>query len=123
MALLAHQQDAVPWDASVQHRVEEGPLRDDSLGVAVAELELQLFSRVGRVYRGNDTVGIQCAGCHEGRIDAVDGEDAENLAILPIPSGAQCLAKGNCAILDMAERVALGGVRLDVDLYTLCQKV
>jgi len=85
--VIAHQSDHVSAQAHhltrTQHGIQEWTLGDDGTGSGIFELECQFLSSVGGVCGTDDAAGPQRAERYSGSVDAVRGEEEEDLAFAP----------------------------------------
>lgn len=114
MAPIAHQKHPVAWQTrlvgGLKRRVEEGRLGDEALGLRIAELPGQLVDGVGRVGGAGDAAGPVQAEVDDGGVDAVGGEEGEDVALGPAEQVLEALAEADGMGLDLGAGVGAAGV-------------
>jgi len=100
--LVAQQNHHLPPNphhvARPQHGIQERKLGDDGASPGILELEREFGSRVCGVGGADDAAGPESAEGYGGRIDAVRGEDEEDVTFAPGPVGFEASAEGECGL-------------------------
>lgn len=78
-------------------------------------MEGKLVRSVGRVRRRQNSAGPVTSPCDGRGIDAVRGEESEDIPFLPLPDGSETLAEFNSGIADLS--IGVGPVGIGVDVY------
>lgn len=119
VALVADEDDSVLWNAGFLRGCggyrKEGRLCDEDFGAGVLELEGQLLGCVCWVGWRHDTAGPDSTPHHGWGVDAVRGEEGQDIALLPVKGGLEALAEGEGGIFDLLVCVGSLCVRILVD--------
>jgi hypothetical protein len=117
VSVIAHENDPLQRNfgllGSLPGSLEKGLLSDESSGLGVDQLASKLFYRVGRVCWASDATRPMKTICHDWRVNAVWGEEAQHVALLPVEHVFEALAKCDRTALDIGEGVRAICVAVD----------